>query len=122
MFCTHSVRYRNIANIDADSTNAAIDAPLNDGLRNSVQVEHRVRARALDDHERDQQHDRADEAGDDRALQSSALPRMRPNTSRNRAAENVTVPSQSAPPACGSRDSCHAPQRQRDRERRRSAR
>ena len=37
--------------------------------------------------------------------QSSALPRMRPNTSRNRAAENVTVPSQSAPPACGSRDS-----------------
>ena len=38
-------------------------------------------------------------------FQSSELPRMRPKTSRNSAAENVTVPSQSAPPACGSLDS-----------------
>ena len=39
------------------------------------------------------------------ALQPSGLPRMSPNTSRNRAPEKVTVPAMSRPPARGSLDS-----------------
>ena len=39
------------------------------------------------------------------ALQSSALPRMSPNTARKSAAENAIVPAQSSGSPCGSRDS-----------------
>ena len=65
------------------------------------EVEHRARARALDEHERDQQHDGADQQRDDQRLpQPSSLPRISPKMSTNSAAENRTSAGPSMPPAC----------------------
>src|SRR5919197_719550 len=105
MFCTHSVRYRNIANIEAERTNAAIDAPPNDGLRNSVRSSIGCVTRRSTTTKATSSAAAATRQAMIAPFQSSALPRISPNTSRNSAAENVKVPVQSAAPACGSLDS-----------------
>ena len=100
------MRYRNIANIDADSTKAAIEAPQNAGLRNSERSRIGWRTRRSISTKTTSSTAAPARQARIAALQSSALPRISPNTARNSAAENVIVPAQSSGSPCGSRDSC----------------
>ena len=109
MFCTQSVRYRNIANIDADSTNAAIDAPQNDGLAEQREVEHRVPHAALDDDERDQQQRRRQQQATITGAPALRVAADEREDEQEQRGGERDRPSQSTPPACGSLRLGHAP-------------
>ena len=102
----YSVRYRNIAKIDAEIANATMFAPANAGRRNSARSSIGLLWARSSDHERDDQHRRGDEQPTISVEpQPFSLPCTSAKTSRNSDAENVTRPRQSTPLALGSRDS-----------------
>ena len=100
------MRYRNIANIDAERTNAAIEAPSKAGLRNRASSSIGSLPRASTTKKTASSTAAPTSMETIRVEpQPSSLPRMSAKMSRNSAPENVTRPAQSTLPARGLRDS-----------------
>ena len=69
----YSVRYRNMAKIEAEIVNATMDTPTKAGRLKSDEVEHRIACPLLVDEEDDHEDDRAGEEADGRRRSTSPV-------------------------------------------------